>query len=97
MSATIEYGDEFEEWCAHNGHMTEAEKAEAFALWIEDTTGWDGTQFSLSEAERHWVRAAKDVLDWLATYGVTGSQEMLDAAMRSLGSVPPFPGSLTIE
>lgn len=97
MTSTIEYGDDFERWCAANGHMTEAEKAEAFAIWIEDTTGWDGTQFSLSEAERHWVLRAKDVLDWLATYQETGDDTMLKAALRAMGSVPPVPRSLTIE
>ncbi len=97
MPTTIEYGDDFERWCADAGIFSEEEKAAAFGTWIEDTTGWDGTQFSLSESERHWIARAKEVLDWLAIYKVAYQDEMLSAALRALGTVPPFPGSFTIE
>jgi hypothetical protein len=96
-TGTVEYGDDFDRYCADNGFTSEDERQRAFPVWIEDTTGWDGTQFSLSESERHWIKNAKEVLDWLGTYGVTGQDEMLHAALRALGSVPPFPGSFTIE
>lgn len=97
MTTAVDEPDDFERYCADNNFTSEEERANAFAVWIEDTTGWDGTQFSISESERHWIIRAKDVLDWLATFQATGDETMLKAALRAMGSVPPFPGSLTIE
>lgn len=71
--------------------------ADDFAAWVQETTGWDGQQFSLTEDERHWIRRANEVIEWLRLYAHTGDQKFLDSALRTLNGIRPLPGSLSIE
>ena len=70
-----------------------------FQNWIEDTTGWDGKTFSLSEDERFWIAGANELIEWLRLSAAepATSQEALQAAFRCLMNLPPMPGSLTVS
>lgn len=91
--------DPFESWCLDND--IDPDDPEAFGAYIEETTGWTGQTFSLSEEERHWVIRANEIIEWLriaaATLEPGAHHEALDAAFRCLTSLRQIPGSLMIE
>lgn len=90
-------GDEFTKWCQDNGIFDEEGRAAAFPLWVQDSTGWDGTTFSLTETERWWIKEANEVLEWLRLFAMSGTQEALTAAIRCLAQMKPTPNSLLAE
>lgn len=90
-----EPSDSFIAWCNERGYWP-SERELHFAEYMEETTGWDGQQFSLSEAERHWIGKADEVLDWLRV-AAAGSKPALEAAFRCLAELQPIPSSLKIE
>lgn len=94
-----EEGDEFTKWCADNGIFDEEGRAAAFPLWVQDSMGWDGTTFSLTEAERWWIQQAHETLEWLRLYAIGGAanRPALDAAIRCLANMRPIPNSLLAE
>lgn len=89
--------DPYQEWCLDRGYLTDQEKAEHFSEYMEETSGWDGKNFSLNESERHWIKRANEVVEWVKHYQLTGQQQALDAALRCLNGFPRLPGSFTIE
>jgi hypothetical protein len=95
MAVTTPEPDDFERFCESNNFTSEEERARAFPIWVADTTGWDGNNFSLTEAERHWIKNAQELIEWLSTYRLTGQPEALAAALLCLANMPPFPGSLS--
>lgn len=95
MTIADSSGNAFVTWCHFHGRDTT--DPTAFDAYMMDTTGWDGRQFSLTEDERHWIRRANEVVEWLRLYMVAEDQRFLDSAMRSLAGMRPMPGSLKIE
>lgn len=96
MSVEMEEPDDFERYCADSNFTSVEEIAQAFATYMQDTAGWDGNTFSLTEDELTWIRRANDVMTWLQTYQLTGNQKFLDAALRSLEGTR-IPGSLNAQ
>lgn len=88
-------GDKFVTWC--HFHDRHPDEPASFARYIEETTGWDGQQFSLTEAERHWIKRANEVVEWLRLYAHVGDTTFLDSALRTINGLGPMPNSLTIE
>lgn len=92
--------DPFELWCLDND-IDENDRATAFGRYVEETTGWTGQTFSLSEEERHWITRANEIVEWLRVAAATlepgAHHEAIDAAFRCLTGLKPMPGSLTIE
>ena len=92
--------DPFESWCLDHD-IAEAAQASAFGLYVEETTGWTGQTFSLSEDERRWIFCANEIVEWLrvaaGTIEPSAQREAIDAAFRCLIGLKPIPNSLTIE
>lgn len=95
MTIMDDSGDAFVTWC--HFHEQHPDNPESFKKYIEETTGWNGQQFSLTEAELHWIKRANEVVEWLRLYAHVGQQEFLDSALRSLNGLRPMPSSLTVE
>lgn len=97
MSVAMEEPDPFIEWCHDKGIAPEAQQA-AFAEYVLETTGFDGMQFSLTEAERAWITRANEVIEWLRLVGPRGDNApALEAALRCVASLKPMPSSLSID
>lgn len=94
MSVAAEEPDPFEVYCRDNNFTTETERAEAFATYMADTTGWDGNTFSLTEDELFWIARAYEITEWIKLYQTTGLGESLGAALRCVNSLRPIPESL---
>lgn len=95
MTMTDSSGDAFATWCHYHGRDTN--DPEAFEGYMQETTGWNGQQFSLTETERFWIMRANEVVEWLRLYSPSGEQTFLDSALRTLAGMGPIPGSLRIE
>lgn len=94
MTMLDEDPDPFSRWCQE--HDRNVEDPAAFAEWVQESTGWDGQQFSLSEDERHWIKRADEIIGWLRQFAITQREEPLLAALRCLNGLKDCP-SLRID
>lgn len=96
MPVLEEPEDPFLKWCHERNYYDEEAQRAHFGEWVEETTGYDGKAFSLTEEERHWVFRAKEILDWLRIYALANQPEALEAALRCLPGLAD-PKSLFVE
>lgn len=97
MSSLAEPTDPFEDYCQSLGVHSEEDKARAFELYVYDSTGWDGQQFSLTEDERHWIIRANECLEWLRLAFAMDSPEAWSAVKTTLAQLRPIPKSLELD
>ena len=93
-----EYPDAYEKRLARKRERSEQAQQAAFGQYILETTGFDGQQFSLTEAERAWITRANEVIEWLRLVGPRGDNpHALHAALRCVASLKPMPSSLSSD
>ena len=91
--------DPYEDWLQGQGINpgSEEERARFFELYVQDTTGWCGQQFSLSEDERHWITRANEIVEWASMYAASEQAEFLEPIVRLAREIRPMPKSLEIS
>lgn len=92
--------DPFADWLVGQGvnPQSEEERSRFFELFVADTTGWDGQQFSLSEDERHWILKCAEILAWLEVYIMSDAEPVyLETLKRLVAEMRPMPSSLNID
>jgi hypothetical protein len=91
--------DPFEDWLRSHAvtPISEEERAKLFNQYVEDTTGWDGQQFSLSEDERAWIIRANELIEWVRLYLMTEEEPYLETVKRLTAQLRPMPSSLNID
>lgn len=94
-----EPSDPFADWLREHEvePINEDERARLFAQYVQDTSGWDGQQFSLSEDERAWIIRANELIEWVRLYVMTEEEPYLDTVKRLVAQLRPMPSSLNID
>lgn len=94
-----EPSDPFADWLREHevAPINEDERARLFAQYVQDTSGWDGQQFSLSEDERAWIIRANELIEWVRLYAMTEEEPYLDTVKRLVAQLRPMPSSLNID